>query len=384
MKLFHVIGALEPAAGAERMVARLALYQRQEQGIEPVLITLVRSGPLGEELRRAGIPVHCLGLKGPLSFAGAVWRLSRLISREKPQIIQTWMYHSDLIGSLAGLLAGNRNVIWGIRNSDVFSGAGVSRSLGLIVRLCAAVSGRLAGAIVCVAEAARANHAEMGYSKDRMLVIPNGYTLTPAAEREEKQAARQRLGLPSDALIVGSVGRFNAYKDPETFVRAMGIVAPSVPAARFMMVGRDLDRANERLLSWIEATGVAERFILMGYRADSARCFAAMDCFCLHSRSEGFPNVLAEALLAGIPSVATDAGDAAIMSGGLVEIVSPGDSEALAQAVVAMCSRSQADRESLGAASRRYVETHYSLSRVAERYADLYRTILKGGDVTSV
>jgi glycosyltransferase involved in cell wall biosynthesis len=375
MKVFHVIVALHPSGGAELMLARLALYQRDRQQIEPVVVALGESGPLGDDLRAAGIEVRAMGLKGAQDVAGAVWRLSRLIARERPAIVQTWMYHADLIGALAARLAGNRNVIWGIRNTDIFAGAGVSGSLGIIMRLCARLSRGLPRAIVCVAESARASHIGFGYAADRMVVLPNGFVPPENVGAADRREVRRALGLAENALLIGSVGRFNAYKDHRTFVRAMGRVAELVPDARFVMVGRGIDAANQELRDWIEETRNAGRFILLGHRSDVARCFASLDLFCLHSGSEGFPNVLAEAMLAGVPSVATDVGDARLLAGGHAEIVPPGDAEALAQAVVRLCEMGAAERASLGGGGRAHVESRYGLTQIAEAYCELYRRV---------
>jgi glycosyltransferase involved in cell wall biosynthesis len=384
MKLFHIIVALHPVGGAELMMVRLARHQRAHQGFEPVVVTLGDAGALGDALRADGFDVLSLGAGGLGGAIRAVWRLARTIAREKPRIVQTWMYHADLVGGLAARLAGNRNLIWGIRNTDLFPGRGVSRSLGAVVKLCARLSSRLPSAIVCVAESARESHVRMGYAPEKMVVVPNGFVVPELPGADARRQARSDLGLPADALLVGSVGRFNAYKDPQSFVRAMGKVADAVPQARFVMVGRDLDAGNPDLAEWIRETGCRDRFFLLGHRSDVARCYAAFDCFCLHSKSEGFPNVLAEAMLAGVPSVSTDVGDARAMSGGFVEMVPPGDPAALAEAVIGLCTLSDAQRAARGADSRRHIEDHYSLDAVAERYAALYRTILDRGEVGPV
>jgi glycosyltransferase involved in cell wall biosynthesis len=228
-------------------------------------------------------------------------------------------------------------------------------------------------AVVCVAEAARASHAGFGYSPAKLRVIPNGYLDIPQASPEAKRNVRRELGVPDDAIVVGSVGRFNEYKDHENFVQAMGQVASSVHDAVFLMVGRNVDHANCQLQRWIAQTQSPGQFILLGERSDVARCFAAMDIFCLHSRSEGFPNVLAEAMLAGLPAVATDVGDARLLSAGAVSLVPPQNPFALAEATLALIHTPQAEREAIGKAARERIRTAYSLAAIGEQYLELYR-----------
>jgi glycosyltransferase involved in cell wall biosynthesis len=383
MKLFHVIVALHPPGGAELMMARLALHQRDYQGMEPVVVALGETGPLGERLVSAGIEVRSLGLRGVAGIVPAVLRLSRMIAREKPAVVQTWMYHADLVGGLAARLAGHRAILWGIRNTDVFQGAGVSGSLGAVVRLCARLSSRVPSAIVCVAEAARASHIRMGYAPGKMVVVPNGFAVPDVPDPAARAAARAALGIPAEALVVGSVGRFNPYKDQHSFVRAMGEVAAALPRARFVLAGREIGPENALLAEWIAESGHAERFLLLGHQGDIGRCFAAMDIFCLHSKSEGFPNVLAEAMLAGVASVATDVGDARLLAGGWADIVPPQDPPALAAAVLRLAALDPAPREAYGAAGRAHVAAAYGLPRVAEAYRGLYRRVLGGESLAS-
>lgn len=379
MKVLHVVIGLE-AGGAELMLRRLVLEQRGSAEIDPVVVSLTELGPIGRELRDAGVEVRAMGLRGAANMVPVLWRLARTIRDVRPDIVQTWMYHADLLGGLAARLAGHRAIIWGIRNTDLFHGAGVSRSLLWIMRLCARLSSSIPRAIVCVAEAARTSHTAFGYAAGKMIVIPNGFADAPLASAEAKTDARRALGIAEDALVIGSVGRFNEYKDHRTFVRAMGEVAASVDAS-FLMVGRNLDDDNAELQRWIAQTGHPARFLLRGERSDVDRCFAAMDVFCLHSKSEGFPNVLAEAMLAGIPSVATDVGDARLLSDGAAILVPAEDPAALADATTALAVMPSPERERMGLAGRERIRATYSLSRIAARYADLYRRVIAHGPI---
>ncbi|MDB5693178.1 MAG: glycosyl transferase [Alphaproteobacteria bacterium] len=376
MKILHVITALDPPGGAEHKLVRLARHQRLREGLSPVVLSLGPTGPLGEVLREAGIPVETAGFKGRGRVLWGLWHLVRLIRRERPDVVQTWMYHADLLGGVAARLAGNRNVVWGIRNTDLYPGDGNSRLIK-VMKLCASLSRLVPRAIVCVAEAARARHAALGYDEKRMVVIPNGYDPDPLTD-EPRDAARAALGLPQAAIVVGSVGRYNHYKDQLNFVRAMGVVAAAREDVRFLLVGRGNVPENAELAAAIAATGAAERFHLLGHRTDAGRCFAAMDVFCLHSKSEGFPNVLAEAMLAGIPSVATDVGDARLLSAGHAEIVPPRDSAALAEAVLVLVGLRPAERSARGEEGRRHIRSHYSLERIAGLYLGLYRAVMAG------
>jgi glycosyltransferase involved in cell wall biosynthesis len=285
------------------------------------------------------------------------------------------MYHSDLLGGVAARIAGHRQIIWGIRNTDLFPGNGASRGLAVVMRLCARLSRWVPSAIVCVAESARKSHVAFGYSSEKMVVIQNGFVL-PERVDQSQEALRREFNVPANAFVIGSAGRFNPYKDHRNFVEAMTRVADRIPEARFFMMGRDINLENLQLRKWIQSTGYGDRFVLVGERRDMSRCFALMDLFCLHSRSEGFPNVLAEAMLAGLPVVTTDVGDARLLSAGYGEVVQAANPEQLAAATIRAASLGRTRLKEIGSAARDHVQAVHSLPAVAERYFELYRSLL--------
>ncbi|WP_154389346.1 glycosyltransferase, partial [Bordetella pertussis] len=121
--------------------------------------------------------------------------------RERPDAVQTWMYHADLIGGVAARLAGIRAVAWGIRNSGEHLDRS-SRSARLVLKLCARLSARLPAAIVCAAQDAATRHRQHGYDGARMVVIPNGYDLSRYAPDAQ---ARERM-LKDHANLLAALG----------------------------------------------------------------------------------------------------------------------------------------------------------------------------------
>ena len=194
--------------GAELMLKRLVIEQQRSGTVAPIVVSLTDIGPVGRQLKDSGIDVRAMGLRGMGNVLSVIGRLSRTIRSLRPDVVQSWMYHADLLGGIAARIAGRRAIVWGIRNTELFPGAGVSRSLLWIMRLCARLSARIPRAIVCVAEAARTSHTAFGYAAGKMIVIPNGFADAPLATAEAKVDARRALGIAEDALVIGSVGRF--------------------------------------------------------------------------------------------------------------------------------------------------------------------------------
>lgn len=198
--------------GAEAMLLKL-LQHMDRSRFRPTVVSLVGMGEIGARIVALGIPVHTLDMRpgvvpNPLMIA----KLVQLVRRLQPDIVHTWMYHADLLGGIAARLAGCRNVVWGIRHSNL-SKAENKRSTLMVVKVCAALSGVLPAKILSCSYRANQVHADAGYRADKLYVIPNGFELdrfTPNAEA--RASVRLELNLSPETLLVGLVARLDPQK----------------------------------------------------------------------------------------------------------------------------------------------------------------------------
>lgn len=369
----HVITGLE-VGGAEMALYRLIVESAGGEYSHTV-VALTPEGGMYARFQQAGIRLVVLDFRrAPVSN---LFRLVRLMRSLRPDLVQTWLYHADLLGGLAARLAGIRSVIWGIRTTDVDGGC--ARATRVVRRLCALLSGLVPRTIVCVAEAARRSHALIGYDATRMVVVGNGFDLDRlAASPSQRDALRAQCGFQPDDIVLGTLGRFNPDKDHASFVAAAARLAERHPQLRFLMVGKGLDAGNRELVGWIAATRHAERFVLLGERADAAVCLSAMDIFCLSSRTEAFPNVVGEAMAMGLPCVATDVGDVAVLMADTGVIVPKADPDALARGVAALVERGPQYCAGMGRRARERIHATFTMSRVRARFEDIYDNVING------
>ena len=371
MKIIHVIVGLN-VGGAELMLNRLIDFQKDNPNFRHSVVSLTTIGKIGVRLQKIGIEVRVLGMRSILNIPGTLWKLVRLIRRDQPDIVQTWMYHADLLGGLAARLAGNTKVIWGLRSTDI-----PQRRLSatkMVVICCSWMSDFLPDVIVCCAESVRVAHANKGYSQRKMIVINNGYVLdTFNRSPIRRKKARDDFGFNSDDVVIGVIGRFDPLKDYKNFVDAGALVASNINCVKFLMIGRGVDAENNKLKSWLDERGLAHKFVLAGERNDVPDCLSAMDIFCLSSSKEGFPNVVCEAMAINTPCVVTDAGDAAEIVANTGVIVVPRDSVALAGALQSMISMGIDERLRLGVLARLRIENNYSIEIASARFEALYK-----------
>lgn len=372
MKLFHVIVGLA-SGGAEMMLKRL--IESDPANIHStIVVSLTTLGPIGEALRAKGARVHGLGMSSVLDLPITLWRLVRLIRRYRPDIVQTWMYHADLIGGAAARLAGAYAVVWGIRSTAIPQGR-LSVTYWL-VRLCALCSHCIPHRIICCANSAKSAHMKLGYASHKMTVIPNGYDFSVFDRHVSSRAmARLELGFCDNEIVIGAVGRFDPLKDFHNFVAAASELSARRAGVKYLMVGRNIEWSNHTLSEWIRAEGLGNSFHLVAEQSDVPYFLAAMDVFCLSSVNEAFPNVVVEAMAMGLPCVVTRAGDAADILGGEDFVVPVKNSAALSDALLRMCDMSPPARRRLGEMGASKVRADYGIESVRQKYEAVYAEI---------
>jgi glycosyltransferase involved in cell wall biosynthesis len=374
LRVLHIITGLQ-VAGAETMLVKL-LSATDRARFEPMVISLTDRGRLGPRIEAIGIPLEVLGMRRGFAGPLAILRLATLIRRFGPDIVQTWMYHADLLGTLAAQLAGRPPVVWNIRQSNL-DPIGNKRRTRLVARACALLSGKGPRRILCVSKRARDIHAALGYREDLITVIPNGFDtehFRPSAD--DRVSLRRELGLPDTVLLVGLVGRFDPQKDHANFLDAAAISREKVPKARYVLCGKGITEDNPKLAAWIAERRLVDHCYLLGLRNDMARICAALDVAVSSSAfGEGFPNAIGEAMSSGVPCVATDLGDTGMVIGATGRVVAPRDSVALAEAITGLLTLPAAERSALGAAARQRICENFSLPAVADRYQSLYEEL---------
>lgn len=373
MKIVHVITGLG-VGGAELMLKRLVIHSIQKQQFEHIVISLTDLGVIGPELQNEGIKVYSLGMKNALSTPIILIRLRKLLKVIKPNIVQTWMYHADFIGGIVAKSIGIRKIIWGIRTTDVSQAK--SNITVYLSKICAKLSYTIPDYIICAANVSRDYHVNLGYNRSKMIVIPNGFELDELLISEAYNLEiRNEINLSIDDITIGSIGRFNLDKNQRLFIVTASILIKKFPKLKFLIVGKDNTKDNVELMSWINEYGLSDSFRLLGLRDDVTKCLNAIDIFCLHSKTEGFPNVLGEAMAIGLPCVSTDVGDAAYIMGDLGKLVPTNNADELAKAIENIIHTTLRDIEALDKLkleSRQRIQKNFSMEKVYREYVNTW------------
>lgn len=373
MKVVHVITGLE-GAGAELNLYRL-IKATTPAGYSHEVISLTGEGPVHALLTEFGVPVSVISMRRTsFSAIGAIGKVAHLVRQARPDIVQTWMYHADLVGGLAARIT-RTPVVWGIQASEL--DPATDRTSRAVASLNAWLSRTIPRSIVSNSEAGRQWHARFGYDSRKFVVIPTGFEVPAWPTEQTRAASRRQFGIPRECLVVGRIGRFAPVKDIRSFVMAAQIVVRKVPDVVFVLCGGGLDPSNSMLQSWIGGAGLTERFFLLGPMTNLEKVYPVLDVFCSSSYAEGFPGVVGEAMSYAIPVVATDAGDSAALVGNCGRIVPARNPTSLGAALVEILLLRDPERSALGAAARSRISDYFSLESMGAKYDAVYRKILQ-------
>ena len=323
-----------------------------------------------EAASKAGIQVDCI----PESFAfdvRVIWRLRKLVKRLNPDIIQTHFSKSHFLVWLSGV---GRGRPWIAFHHGHTRSAFRLRIYHGLDRW----SLRFPDQITAVSQAFAGQLAAQGIRQEKIAVLHNSVELPSAASDAARvQATRSRLGIaPADRVIL-VVGRLSKEKAHADLVAALASLLQQKPELRVQLVilGEGPERAN--LEEAVRAAGLQAVVKMPGHVNDVTEYYEIADLMAISSVSEGSPNVLLEAMAAGVPVVATAVG-------GIPEIakdreqallVPPRDPEAMARAIAVLLS-DRATAEKLATAARSLAATKYSPEQRAQWLAGLYRNVL--------
>ena len=351
--VLHVISGLR-LGGAERMLVETAIGL-QRSGLPQHVVSLRGRGEYADDLESAGVPVSAFEIESVPQALAVLWRLRQVVQSIQPDIIQGWMYHGDLAALTAHLVArgrSRRRLFWNIRT------AGDDARYTRLVSICGWLSS-WPDAIVSNSESGVKFHTASGYHPRRVVVIPNGIdTKKFRPDPVARTMLRAELGL-KDKIVAVHVARVDPMKDHAAFLAVM----TSLPDIAGLMVGP----GTETLIC-------PPNVRALGARRDVENIYAAADLVVSSSAyGEGFSNVLAEGMSAGLVPVATDVGDSARIVGPTGHVVAPRNPAMLAAAIKAEAALSPDQRRDRGLQARARIVDTFARERAIDAYAQLFQ-----------
>jgi glycosyltransferase involved in cell wall biosynthesis len=330
-KVLHIISGLK-GGGAERVLTRLCLNDDKNK-VNHIVVSLLDYGTYGEILTKNGITVYTLNAASFQVFLLPL-RLFRLIKKENPDVVQTWMYHGDLIGGIVAKIAGIKSIFWNVRQTEITKDS-VSYSTRFIFYVCSFLSKFIPKSIIFCAEKAKEYHVKFGYSAKSNFVIHNGLdTSLSLSTVSDGTNFRKKINASDDDIVGGMVGRFDPVKDHENLLNSLSLVKKRGYKIKLILVGREISLQNDLLVHLLKKYELEDDVYLFSHQDDIFSLLNNLDLHFLSSTTEGFPNVLIEAMYAKVPCISTDVGDAKLIVGDTGWIVPPKKPISFSEAII--------------------------------------------------
>jgi glycosyltransferase involved in cell wall biosynthesis len=363
MRILFLVRALD-YGGAERQLVVLA-NELARRGHKVAIAVFYRGFPLEKEIDRLRVRLIPLEKRSRWDLLSLYWTLLRVVQREQPDVLHGWMSDPNLVAIMIRLLYSNARIFWCIRcaNVEMILDRVGSAAHWFERRLC-----HFADCIVVNSRAGINYAASRGFPLDKMFHIPNGidvdnlYFDPPAG-----QPVRTGWGFTGSEKVIGLVGRLDPIKNHGCFLKAAARLSQELPEVRFVCIGDGPVRHKMKLEALSRELGLVQKVKWVPMRPDVRAVYNALDVVCLCSLSEGFPNVIGEAMACGRHCVVTDVGDCNYLVGRAGVVVPPNDPEALAEGFRQALSPGRKPNER----GRQRILEHFTVTHLADRTENL-------------
>ncbi|HQU42938.1 MAG: glycosyl transferase family 1 [Planctomycetia bacterium 21-64-5] len=362
-RILHIIPTLD-RSGAEKQLMLLATRLPRGE-FDPHVCALTRSGPYEHDLQAAGVPLTIIGKSSKVDPA-AFWRLKRQVASLRPDLVHTWLFAANSYGRAAALATGVRRIVASERCVDpwkVWHELAIDRWLA-----------RRTDRIVVNSSGIREFYRRHGIAGEKFVVIPNGIEAPPPSDVTRCELLAE-LGLPAQARLVGTVGRLWPQKRIKDLIWAADLLKVIRDDVYLLILGDGPHRP--RLEQYQRQVRIEDKVRFLGHRSDVLRLMPHFDVLWLGSEYEGLPNAIMEAMIAGVPVVATDipGNRDLVVPGETGYLVPIGDRAAFARHTQRVLEDAELAGR-LGAAGRQRMLSEFSVEKMVERHAALYRDLL--------
>ena len=367
-RIVHIITGLGNG-GAEMMLYKLLKYSDKNK-YDFQVISMMNEGIMGEKIKNLNIPVYTLNMKRGIPSFKAILKTIKIC--KNADIIQTWMYHADLLGFIIAKILKKR-IIWGIRRSNLEKDKNKKSTL-LIAKINAFLS-KWVDLVISCSIVAKENHIKYGYTLQNIKVIPNGFELEKFRYiGNAKSKLTEEFPIIKDKLIFSLVARYEILKDHKTCLEAMRIIKEEFSKNFILLLcGTNINPKNKELMNLIIKNKLENNILLLDRREDIPIIMSATDIYISSSSGEGFPNVIGEAMACETPCVVTDVGDSAYMVGDTGRIVERQNPQKLANEIINFIKSGEYVKNKKKCRER--IINNFKIDKIAKKHEEIYLNV---------
>jgi glycosyltransferase involved in cell wall biosynthesis len=358
--------------GAERQLVTLA-NDLAARGHEIVIATYYPGGALSKKLDPKRVRLISLEKRSRWDLVTLFVKTLKVVREEQPTVLHGWMYTQNVVATLAKLFNPKIKLIWCVRSSNLESALDWAERLAVWLQ---AKLSRFADRVVVNSLAGLEQAVADGLPREKMLFIPNGIdTNIFYPSDDERKRVRAEWGIGEGQKVIGNVARFDPIKNHPSFLKAAARIAAQRPDVRFVCAGHGEASYLEQLKEQTRALGIEDRVLWLQARSDVRGLYNAIDVFCSSSLSEGFPNVIGEAMACGRQCVVTDVGDSALVVGETGIVVPSNDAEKLAAGLLEKLAL-----ETLNLRARQRILENFTVAQLGDKTENALLQCVGRGD----
>ena len=370
MKVVHIISGLDNG-GAEGVLLRLTREAKKRQ-IRSVIISLTHTQHHIRAFEDLGVNIYVVDFRNIRKIFSAILDFARIIRFEKPHVIQTWMLHAGVIAGLLCWLIGYRNIIWNVRHTRLDK-TRTKKSLRILELVSVPLARMLPKKIICCADDVRDQYVKFGYPLSRCVVVNNGFD-----DAFFYYDGYRRDSTLNSKFKVGMVGRFDPCKNHAGMFSAISKMVRAGADCEFHFWGRGMNEQNSKILYYKNLYCFNNDIYFHGETHNMRDVYNDIDLLVLPSLfGEGFPNVLAESMLCGTPTISTNVGAANEIISAYGWILEEGSDEKIIEAIfTARKEKLHSPKmwEERGRKGRRSIQSKYGLDEMINRYVNIWKT----------
>ena len=313
-----------------------------------------------------------LNLNGVSSIPRCLWRFLKILKRQRPHIVHSWLYQSDIFSLMFYPFLKGITIIWSIRQTNLSFQHNKLFTLAC-VKILAWFSKLIPDLIISNSKSAIASHESFGYFNEKIIFVPNGVSTDEFKPNlKSRKAFRLANAVKSETFLVGMVARFDSQKDHECFLKAASLIVYDRQDVQFYLCGHRINENNAALAQYVEQYDLLKNVILGDQQFDIPKVLNGLDLLVSSSLGEGWPNVLAEAMACGTPCVATDVGESVDIVGRTGIVVEANNPRLLANGILQMIERVNFQREYLSELCRNHIIENFDIEQAGSKFQNVY------------
>ncbi len=371
-KIIHVISGLGNG-GAEACLFRLIIANPDYTHI---VISIKDKGFYGDKLAENNIKVITLNLRNYVFIIPILFKIKNILVNEKPDVIHSWMYLSNLIAGFIGYFLKIKNIIWSVHGSVHLPSTKISTFI--IILMCSFLSWIIPNYIVFVSNYSIKRHLKLGFCKNKIRLITNGFTIKDEVNiYRNREFLEREFSILKDFKIFAMISRYHPVKDFKTLLLSLKKLKENFQNFKCLLIGHNIYQ-NKELEFLVNSYQLNTNVLLVGEIRDITSLMSGFDLLFLSSLSESFPNVIIEAMANGTPCISTNVGDISLIiddeTGWVIPKSNPqAFSQSILLAINEMDNKFLWNERRLKCISK--IKNNYSFEKMNNKYVELWENI---------